>query len=196
MTYSYQYIQDLFTSIFENSKNIAGRFHVSHHYGAQEINSDNLGELLTDVTNKKYPLVVLTPPTSRLIKPDSDWEYYRIILFFVTTSYYGDGKPINFNTRTGLHTVLQDWQDMKRCAKGFLAQLKSLERVSQGREFRLPNKEMYIHPISIISQDRISGVRLDFDLVLYTNSCEPIDDYNELIKTMPILTDSHPEHKL
>ena len=196
MTYSYQYIRDLFTAIFENSKNIAGRFYISHRYGAQEINSDSLGELVAEIVNKKYPLALLTPPTSRLSYPATDWEIYKIVIFFMTTSFYGDGKNLNYNTRTGTHTVIQDWQDMKRCAKGFIKQLQSLEKTTQGKIFRIPPREIYINPVSIISQDRVSGIRLDFDFTLYTNLCEPVEDYNNLITTMPILTDSHPEHKI
>ena len=185
----YQYIKDLFQAVLSKSKAIEGRFHVSHRYGAQEINSDNLGELISEVTNtKKYPLAMLIPPHSRSI---DDWERYRIIIFFAKTSYYGQLDRAKIST----HSILEDWHDMKRVSINFAIQLNHLFRVSQGKVFRIPKNQSLTVPFSTIGADRISGIRYDFDLDLF-NGCQ-LEDYTELM-TYPenLINDSHAEHQL
>ena len=195
---SYPYIQDLFTAILKQSKTIQGRFHMSYRYGAQEINSDELGELVSVISEKKYPLALMPPPTSRgeiNSTKEGDWERYRIIIFFVKTSFYGEGNKVNYNTNTSTHTILHDWHDMKRAAYAFKRKLEFIQRNSKGlSKHRVPNNQCLCFPVSTNGNDRVSGVKFDFDLDLYIG-CPPNEDYDHF-DIPEIKDDSHPEHKL
>lgn len=195
---SYPYLIDLFKGILTRSKAMQGRFHISYRYGAQEINSDQLGELLKDFTDtKKYPMVLMVAPRSHLMPSvrAGEWELYRCILFFVKTMFYNEvgTSSMNSKTKTSLHTVPEDWHDMHRCAVNFVRQLDSVQRAQQ-RLFRLPKTTSLIMPISGVGTDRTVGVRLDFDIELYLG-CE-LEDYDEYVIELDIISDSHPEHKL
>lgn len=168
----YVFIKTLFTGILEQSTVIEGRFHISHRYGAQEINSDALGELITEVPDKKYPLSLMPPPHSRGKYSDDrgkgEWERYRIILFFVNTTYSQD---INPDTKTSEHPVIKDWDEMKQCALAFKRKLEAVQRSTPGSVFRVPDNQALCIPVSIVGNDRVSGIRLDFDLDMYIG-CE------------------------
>lgn len=203
---SYPFIQDLFKNILTYSKGIQGRFYVCPKYG-HEINSDNLNEVIKDVvkaTDKpKYPLALLMPPVSwgDFTQNTGEWETYKLIMFFLKTTYYDSNnqiQTINVNTQTSMHTVPQDWHDMKRCAVNFV---RALNKVTRDRgliqnKFRIVQKDRNINPVSFIGTDRVAGVRLDFNVEMFLG-CE-VEDYNE--GDIPNITipvdDSHPEHKL
>ncbi len=200
---SYPFIEDLFKGILQHSNAIKGRFHVSYKYGAQEINSDLLGEVLKDVQAvRKYPLAMMIAPRSRgqyKSKALNMWDRYRITMFFVKPSFYDSNNQVSFpnpNTGTSLHSVQMDWQDMRRCAINFLKQLDNLQS-GGGRVFRIAREDdTLIHPLSIVGADRVSGVRLDFDLELWMECV--LEDYDEFINwdLLNISMDSHPEHAL
>ncbi len=191
---SYIFIKDLFQTILSQSHAIQGRFHIAHRYGAQEINSDQLGEVLKEITTtQKYPLSVLVPPTSRgNFGRDPMWERYRIIIFFMKSTYYGAGNATNPQTRTSIHSVEEDWHDMKRVANNFLKQLENVQRTTKNSVFRVPTNTNIFYPVSILGQDRVSGIKLDFDLDIF-QACE-LEDYDTLIDNPEIPLDSHPEH--
>lgn len=197
---SYQYIVDLFTGILSHSKAIEGRFHVGYRYGLQEINYDQLGEVLGSQNfQKKYPLVLMAPPTGqfRIGGNRNEWRTYRIILYFCKTSFYGEGAEISPLTRTSDHAVHDDWHDMDRCAINFLRVLRSQQEMtalSGNFRYNLPTNEILTTPFSVLGADRISGVHANFDFQVF-NGCE-LQDYEEYPDQINISADPHPEHKL
>lgn len=205
---SYPYIQDLFTNVLAKSRAIKGRLFLCPKLGT-EMNSDELGQVIQDLVvparlEKKYPLSLLMPPTSfgKYTEKGGEWEKYRILMFFLNTSYYsGTNQTMvpNTNTKTSMHTVPQDWHDMKRCATNFITVLDRFTRRENliTKTFRLEQeREKIITPVSEIGKDRCSGVRLEFMASLFMG-CE-IEDYDETeicsIKVPEL--DSHPEHQL
>lgn len=202
----YPFITDLFTNVLQKSKAIEGRFTVSSAVG-QEINSDTLGQVLTDAItqnkgNKKYPLSIMMPPVSRgeFKYNQQEFEGYAISMFFLKTTYYDSNNQIanrNQNTNTSMHTIPQDWHDMKRCAVSFLRVLDKVQRSgSMLNYFRLLSGEKIFRPVSNIGTDRASGVKVDFQIQVFAG-CE-IEDYDPNdISTINIpVADSHPEHQL
>lgn len=206
---SYPFIESFFRNVLSMSKGIQGRFHICPKYG-MEINSDQLNEVLEEavkpVLGKKYPLVLMMPPRSqgKFTEKGGEWERYRAVMFFLTTTYYDGNNQIknqNKATGTSMHTVPQDWHDMKRCATNFI---KVVDQVQKERglitdTFRLGgnnDQERMIDPVSFIGVDRTSGVRLDFSFSLF-NGCE-LEDYNQSDISSIIIpaADPHPEHKL
>src|SRR4051794_2139793 len=106
---SYPFITALFQSILSKSKATEGRFYVCPKMG-YEINDDYLGQVIqqnTERLEKKYPLVLMMPPTMRGGYPE--WYTYSITLFFFKTTYYGEGSNINPNTNTSQHSIPEDW---------------------------------------------------------------------------------------
>lgn len=197
---SYTYLKDLFQSVFDTSRAIQGRFHVSYRYGAQEINHDQLGEIIKEIKDaKKYPLAIMLAPRSQVMPSNrmGEWETYRITIFFVKTMFYDGDNNIsmqNPKTKTSMHDVLYDWHDMKRCAINFGRRLDKIVREPGEKFFRLPKTEARIIPVSGVGSDRTSGVRYDFDFELWLG-CE-LEDYDEYLPEFQIQDDSHPEHKL
>ncbi len=193
----YPYIQDLFKGILTQSKAIKGRFYIGHRYGLQEINSDLLGEVLKQFSGAdKYPLVLMAPPHSRgLVTIDgADWERYRIILFFMKTTYYGVGNQVNPNTATSITTVLSDWHDMKRCAINFVRALCTVQRSNKQTLHRVPGNQVLYVPLSAIGADNASGVKVDFDIDIWPGCT--VEDYSEYPTTLTLAADSMPERTI
>lgn len=194
---TYNFIKNLFTDILAQSKAIEGRFHMSSKYGAQEINSDNLGELTSEIPGVIFPLSLMPPPTSRgsfTNKRKGEWERFRIIIFFVKQTYYGPGADINPDTHTSEHTVQMDWDDMKRCAIAFKEKLELIEVSTLHKVFRVPDNQCICHPVSSIGSSRVSGVKFDFDFDIYIG-CKEEQDYEDFV--IPELNvNAHPEHLL
>lgn len=202
----YQYIQDLFTVVLSKSKAVQGRFFVSSRNGS-ELDSDTLGSIIEDVfartSVKKYPLTFMMPPrsVSDYMNQSMHWDNYRIVLFFLKGTFYNSinqVQNINPNTRTSMHTILQDWHDMKRCAFSFIRALDIVQQKQIGTmfPFRMDASDKTITPVSLIGKDQASGVRLDFNISLFTG-CQ-IEDYSDDdINSITVPTgDSHPEHNL
>jgi len=205
---SYPFIKDLFTNVLSKSKAIKGRLFVCPKNGT-EINSDELGAIIKDLVvperlEKKYPLALLMPPVSfgQYTAANGEWEKYRFMMCFLTTSYYsGTNQTMvpNPNTKTSMHTIPQDWHDMKRCAVNFITVLNRFIK-SEGlinTSFRLDQeRDKVITPISEIGANGVSGVRLEFMASVFIG-CE-LEDYDaEDICSIEVpADDSHPEHKL
>ncbi len=202
----YPFIQQLFGNVLKKSKGIQGRFHFCPKHGV-EINSDQLGEVLKEagspVQGRKYPLVLMMPPRSQghFTNPEGNWEKYRGVLFFLNTTYYTGNNQVNAPnaaTGTSMHTVPQDWHDMKRCGENFLRVLDKLQKDKDlvQSTFRLGSEEKMFDPVSFVGTDRASGVRLDFTFSLFSG-CN-LEDYNpDDIDSITIpVADPHPEHKL
>lgn len=192
----YTYIKALFTAILAQSSAIEGRFYMSYRYGAQEINSDELGELVTEISEKKYPLALMPPPTSRGTYTENrkgQWERFRIIIFFVKQQFYGPGANIDPDTRISQHSVVEDWDDMARAAKAFKSKLDLSQKLN--RYYRVPDNQGLIHPVSSQGTDRIAGVKFDFDFDLFIGPCDGSEDYDTF--TIPVIdTNQHQEHEL
>jgi len=209
---SYPFIQDLFTNVLSKSKAIKGRLFVCPKNGT-EINSDELYALIEDLVvpnrlEKKYPLALLMPPvsfgqyTTWPTAGNGEWEKYRFMMCFLTTTYYsGTNQTMTPNpkTKTSLHTIPQDWHDMHRCAVNFIRVLNRFIK-SEGlinTSFRLDQeRDKVITPISEIGTNRVSGVRLEFNGSVFIG-CE-LEDYDaeEVCSIEVPAADSHPEHQL
>lgn len=205
---SYPFISELFTNVLLKSKAIEGRFYMCPKWGS-EINSDELGQVIKDLvippgTVKRYPLALMMPPASnaKYVDKNGEWESYRAKMFFLTTTYYtGTNQPKspNPNTKTSTHTIIQDWHDMKRPAQNFIRVLDMVQRSNSliRDKFRLDqHRDRMISPVTMVGDDRASGVMLDFLFSVFIG-CE-IEDYDEAdISSIEIPeADSHPEHQL
>lgn len=201
----YPYLEDLFRAVLGQSKAIQGRFYIASKAG-HEINSDNLSQVLQQEVNpiigNKYPLVLMMAPVSLGMYGSEDaWDEHRITLFFLKTTYRnGDNSIANINpdTQTSMHTVPQDWHDMKRCAVSFLRVIQDLEdNLLLRQHFILSGRsQRVITPISLIGTDRVSGVRLDFSASLFAGcDLEDYPSYDAYNIVLPA-PDSHPEHNL
>lgn len=178
---SYTFISQLFTAILSKSKSIEGRFYVCPKLG-NEINSDDLGQVIQENTerlDKKYPLVLMMPPTMRGNYAGNDFGSYNITLFFLRTSYYGEDANINPLTNTSMRTIMQDWAEMQAVWSDFGKALTKLQAKGYYQQFRIGTREAIIQPISSIGIDRASGVRVDFELQL-PYGCEPLSDYEDI----------------
>jgi hypothetical protein len=164
---SYPFIEQLFRNVLLKSKAIQGRFYVCPRFGF-EINSETLDQALTEtLTNveqaNKYPLVLMMPPRSRAdVKWNTqEFEPYRIQTFWLKTTNYGTGTNFNPNTQTSLHTIPQDWHDMKRAAENFIRVLDRMQRTKGATLltlFRLNPDEKLFNPVSLVGTNRASGV--------------------------------------
>jgi hypothetical protein len=205
---SYPYIEDLFKNILAKSRGIKGRFFLCPKLGT-EMNSDELGQVIQDLVvakrlEKKAPLSLMMPPKSfgNYIDIGGEWEENEFVIAFLTTTYYsGTNQTMNPNpnTKTSMHTIPQDWHDMKRCAVNFITVLDKVTRTNGlvNKTFRLnqQNKKM-ITPLSEIGAERMSGVLLRFYGSLFIGcNLEDYDETDILSIELPEL-DSHPEHQL
>jgi len=204
---NYLFLQELFKNILQYSKTIRGRFIVAPRYGG-EINTDNLeqiiGELATDKVIKEYPLALLLPPKTDIeYIREGSWENYQIILFFLTPTYYTSATKVhhtkwpNKSTGTSRHSIIMDWYDMKRAALDFLRVLDRLSTITTEQPmYRLVKGPIYIDPVSLQGVDRVSGVRLQFNMQIWTG-CE-LEDYNEVDITRITIPKNikHPIHEL
>lgn len=205
---SYPFITDLFTSVLCKSRGVQGRLFLCPKMGT-EINSDELGTLLKDFVvpdrlEKKYPLVLLMPPVSygKYTDTKGEWDQYRFVSFFLTSTYYSGTNQImnpNPSTKTSMHTIPQDWHDMKRCATNFIYVLDKFTRKSGliNTGFRLDQeRNKTITPVSEIGIDRASGVMMEF-FGSVSIGCK-LEDYDEeAVDTIQVPEeDNHPEHQM
>lgn len=205
---SHPFISELFKNVLSKSRGIDGRFFVCPSMGT-EINSDELGQVIEDSfkgskLERKYPLSLMMPPVSYgfYTHKNGEWEKYRAILFFLNSTYNsGTNQVANINpsTKTSMHSIPQDWHDMKRCAVNFVTVIDKVSRTKGliKTHFRLDQeKERVITPVSMIGADKASGVRLDmwFSGLIGCN----LEDYDEdeIASIVIPEDDSHPEHVL
>jgi hypothetical protein len=186
---SYSYIESLFKAILSQSKTVQGRFFILPK-GGYELNSDTLGQVLSDAEKDnpevKYPLCVMVPPRSTgEYSSRNPWEDNHYTFFFLDTVYY-DGnnqvKALIADTQTSGQAITKDWEAMKLSAVDFLRIMDYVQRGQDGRSaplinnvFRLLSKTKTIVPVSFATQNRLGGVRLDFDAQINIG-CE-IEDY-------------------
>lgn len=178
----YSYIFQLFSTILGLSSTMQGRLFWAPQMGL-ELNSDQLHQVLGSAgIQKKYPLVLMMPPrsTGMLGAKEASWQDVRISLFFLTTTYYNSHGTANrsLSTNTSLRPVQEDWDDMKVASDDFMRALRKVhdERQLFNSVFRLKKPDAYTTPISFLGVDRVSGVRLDFEVSIFT-TCE-FSDYD------------------
>lgn len=195
------FISSLFSNVLQCSKSIEGRFFTSNHEG-WEINTDQLGELVNNILEKKYPLAIMLPPFIRgndIRK--QEWVKVHIRMYFLKRTYNnGNGTIQNANplTNTSTHTILEDWHDMHRSAIGFLKALHSVvkDNMTTAGVFRLSSDPYSIKPVSRAGNDLVSGVRLEFMCEL-PPVCELEDFETTLLNNVVIPSmDPHPEHSM
>lgn len=202
------FLTDLFANVLQKSRGIEGRFYVCPNMG-KEINADDLDQVITEAfskpkENKTNPISILMPPviSGSFKDKSSEWSTYRLIMFFLKTSYYTGTNQImapNQATGTSTHTIPQDWHDMQRCAINFLKVLDHIQR-KKGLvrdRFRIDTApDAVIRPVSNLGVNRMAGVRVDYHVQLYTDC--PVEDYGQSdIDNITVPgADSHPEHTL
>ncbi len=205
---SYLYITELFKAILSQSIVMQGNVYMCPRYG-QELNTDEFNQVIKDLVRrphtKEYPIALIMPPLSDVSLKDknNNWERYYIDMFFLTNTYYTSAnqvKSINKNTQTSQHSIEQDWHDMKVCARDFLLSLNNIADANLGNytPFRLVHNDSskkQFEPVSLNSNDRVSGVKLSFKIDIF-NGCE-IEDYQANIDwsliDLPSLT-LHQQH--
>lgn len=168
----------IFHMIVKASSVMGGRYAVLER-GARDLNINNLLSGL-EFPQSKYPGVFCLPPQSDTDGTKGTWETFEFRLLFLCSSYSTGDNQIKFAddlTNTSLHTVAQDWNDMKNCAMSFIHALRQVEatgfRLSQNRNYRIIR-------LSEIQNDRLSGVMLLFNAAIF-NSCNYEDiDMNKL----------------
>lgn len=178
------FISSLFTSIFNASYTIEGRFYISSKNG-NEINSDVLGQVLTDTITQsqqqKYPLVLMTAPVSRgKFSGNDQWKSMQITLLFLRPSYYNEFNQIedtNPYTQTSMRPIISDWAEMESCAVDFVRVLDNILRATPtiSAVVRININDKVIVPISTTGIDRVSGVRLDMNVSVFVGCV--IEDY-------------------
>lgn len=207
----YPYINELFTSILDVSKVIQGNYYMCPKQGS-EMNNSFISELVINAGSAgldKWPAALIMPPRKvgnfqfsgeEIAGTQIGYNYYNCQMLFLRptkyTKYTQPSQPLP-NTQIPTHTAIDCWHDMSRCAEDFLQVLRqviiynNLQTTLQISE----NTQQSIVPVSDIGNDALSGVILNFVLMV-NGGCDIEDypeDYLELIE-IPLLTDTHPTH--
>jgi len=123
---------------------------------------------------------------------ESEKRIFNIDIAFLDTTFYSSGddtanepkntiKDINKDTNTSKHRIVEDWYDMDVVARDFIRALNgTIERydlqrfitIYESDEDSTPER---ITPISTVGTDRVSGVYLQFRVLMY-EGCD-INDY-------------------
>ncbi len=200
----YPFIQDLFASIFAESKIIDGRFFIGPQW-AKELNNLNIDECIANALpgKQKYPVALLMPPIQKghfQYVDQQSKSNIEIGLLLVTPAYYTGqnvvSQPAQNNIST--HTVLQTWHDMARVGKDFLRVLDQvIMKAGYQNTICISDKSVQeIIPVTEIGTDKCSGVLLRFPIQL-SLTCE-VEDYADTYLddiVPPDATDSHPLHE-
>lgn len=189
------FLYALFKNILSKSYVIDGRFIVAEGYG-NDLNANNLDDVIKDAlggitTVKKYPLAVMMPPIDIVNDYDKGWIDFKCRMFFLTPSYNnGDSsiKSIDKSTNTSAHSIQFDWKDMRECSGDFRKVFKKLvscrNLTNIIRDKQTPD---ITRRFSLMNNDRLSGVELEFEVSLF-GGCE-ISDYDDLAIDQIIIPD-------
>ena len=180
------FIYQLFQNILNTSYVMEGRFHVLRDKRMSDIQETNFGETLTDFLGglqekKKYPCVVMLPPTEEQILDDKGWTNMVFnMLFLCLDRRTGDGdiKTPNVQTNTSMHTFQQDWKDMRECAGNFKKMLRTVTRDPTITNLIHENRRTHdeYSRVTYKANDKLNGVLLTFQMQVWNNYCE-MDDY-------------------
>lgn len=159
----------LFHNIIRQSSILNGRYAIIPRTGA-DLNANNLLSGL-DFPAGKYPGVFCAPPYSVIPTTTKAgyWERLYFRLYFLTTTLYTGDNQIKFvdtNTNTSMHTINQDWSEMKELAFEFIHALESIQ-LAHIKEWRLGQKdEWQLNRMTNLQNDRLTGVCLHFEMQL------------------------------
>jgi hypothetical protein len=197
------FIYQLFKEIFRHSTVMEGRFFVVR--SGSDTNIDNHGEIVRDfmggltILNKKYPAAILFPPMESVQSYAKGWSTFRMVMYFLTKdgrTGANELKTPDYNALISDHSAILDWKDMRECAGDFRVALTSLVRQpSIGSKIRTTNSSDSIDRITWVGNDKLNGVRLQFDLELFM-PCE-LADYPDNLFSLITIPDAnpHPLHK-
>lgn len=181
----------LFHNVAKASDILNGRYSVLQK-GAHDLNMNNLLSGL-DLPTSLYPGVFCLPPVSDLPTGKEGWETFSFRLLFLTkTNSTGDNKIKNRdpNTNTSLHTIAQDWNDMKEIAWAYYITLTDLFPITKGF-FRMGQRgTVKAIRVSGMQNDNVSGVMLMFNADVVLACSNTGFDPSKII--MPV--DNHPKH--
>lgn len=187
MNTPFTHIETLFTAILAQSIAVQGRFKLLARSGA-ELNQDEVQDLIHEFTNQKaaFPVAAMMPP--RLIGEvgsENEYKEVAITMFFLDTTHYNSsGQVKNPVAQTGKSAddAVDEWDRMGKVALDFIRVLKDVTKPvnNTASKFRVRQQRYYIDPVSYVSSNRLSGVRLQFTGEIYVG-CE-ITDYPPTIE--------------
>lgn len=196
-------LYELFKQILEKSKVIEGRFHVATNHAGNDINTENLNEIVKDalgaITSKrKYPLCILLPPVDEVDNYiDNSFSSYTLTMYFLTQAFNGSNgiKSPNFLNNTSDHSIPLDWKDMRECAMNFRKAFIKITDKPGYKFIRDCQSKDLISRVSNMGNDNLNGVKITFDIELFT-PCQLTDysvrDLEEIKINLAFL---HPLHK-
>lgn len=219
---SYPFIEAVLQAVLKHSKAIQGRVYWAPFFGS-ELNSANLEQIVKDSLGtdpKKYPLSIIIPPLNNALETANGWETYMIRQLFLKrdgATSAGDIQDRERNTNRSLHTIVEDWHDMRRAAVGMLKMISRLNQYDQltippvchcdpqtllRDRFRVSDRiPKTTVPVTRIGNDKLSGVMITYGVGVYERcdcDTEEIEDYGYVAPGSIVLPDSdiHPEHQL
>jgi len=192
----------LFKQVLNQSKVIAGRYHVSPNYG-HDLNTNNLETFIKDPKYGlqdvaiKYPLCVCMTPSSRFVKINTiKWEHFSFTLFFLCNANQ-DGnnqiKKLDKDTNTSAQTVPDDWDAMKQCASDFLDILWNVtlkKSLANGAPLKsilnIDFDNAVIGRLTLFNNDKLNGASVSFQATMQTNCCAVTDYNNDVLNNITI----------
>lgn len=195
-------LYQLFRNILAASTVMEGRFFIVRQ-AAAEINMSNMGSVIADVLDgqtiqKKYPCVVMLPPTETSYATDNGYSMMRLDLYFLTLEGRtgdGDVKSPDLETNRSQHTREEDWKDMRDCAGAFSSKMKELIRVPPLSQYTcIGGSESYTR-MTARGSDGLNGVRLSFDMMLRIDKCSYTEYPAETVIEIPTDLIPHETHK-
>ena len=195
--------QGLFKQVLNQSKVIAGRYHVSPNYG-HDLNTNNLETFIKDPkyglqdVEVKYPICVCMTPSSRFVKINTiKWEQFTFTLFFLCNAYQ-DGnnqiKNLDKDTNTSAQTIPDDWNAMKQCASDFLDVLWKVTLKTSFGEVPLKSilniefDNAVIGRLTLFNNDKLNGASVSFQATMQTNCCAVTDYTSNVLDNITIPT--------
>lgn len=179
-----------------------GRFFVVR--SGSDANIDNHGEIVRDFMGgltaaRKYPAALLFPPYETVASYSKGWSTFRMVMYFLTKdgrTGANELKTPDYNALISDHSAILDWKDMRECAGDFRVALNNLTRQPViGSKIRPSGTADSIDRITWAANDKLNGVRLQFDLDLFM-PCE-LADYPDNLFSLITIPDAnpHPLHK-
>jgi hypothetical protein len=187
MNQPFTHIERLFTAILAQSIAVQGRFKLLARNGA-ELNQDEVQELTHEFTNNKAAFPVAAMLTPRLIGEVgvlNDYKEVAITMFFLDTTHYNaSGQVKNPVPQTGKSgdDAIDEWDRMGKVALDFVRVLMDVTKPVNNptSKFRVRQQRYFIDPVSYVSSNRLSGVRLQFTGEIFVG-CD-ITDYPPTIQ--------------
>lgn len=195
-------LYQLFRNILAASTVMEGRFFIVRQ-AASEINVSNMSSVIADVLDsqtiqKKYPCVVMLPPTETGYSMDNAYNTMRIDLYFLTLEGRtgdGDVKSPDLETNRSQHTREEDWKDMRECAGGFVAKLKELTRVPPLSQHLCMGTSQEYKRMTNRGSDGLNGVYLSFDMMMRQEVCSTAEYPAGTVIAIPTDFVPHETHK-